>query len=66
MALGSEAGFTEVGFRPPTGSWEDEIVKIEAMHEVAGSIVVYLIWRGGQKTQHSLDQVYKRCPQKVE
>jgi chromobox protein 1 len=60
------ANAKEAGFKPPTGSWEDEIVEIEASDGPAGSIVVYLTWKGGQKTSHSHDQVYKRCPQKVE
>ena len=59
------AGVTESGFKPPTGSWEDEVVLIDACEGNAGTIVVYLTWKGGQKTRHPLYMVYKRCPQKV-
>jgi len=52
-------------FKPPTGSWEDAVVAIDACEGTEGSVVVYLTWKGGHKTQHPLAQVYKRCPQKV-
>ncbi len=52
-------------FKPPTGSWEDTVVAIDACEGTEGSVIVYLTWRGGHKTQHPLAQVYKRCPQKV-
>jgi len=59
------AGVKETEFKPPTGSWEDEVVGIDACEGSAGAVVVYLTWKGGQKTQHPLVQVYKRCPQKM-
>ena len=52
-------------FKPPTGSWEDAVVAIDACEGNEGSVVAYLTWKGGHKTQHPLCQVYKRCPQKV-
>lgn len=52
-------------FKPPTGSWEENVVAIDACEGSEGSVVVYLTWKGGHKTQHPLPQVYKRCPQKV-
>lgn len=52
-------------FKPPTGSWEDAVVAIDACEGNEGAVVVYLTWQGGQKSQHPLPQVYKRCPQKV-
>jgi len=57
------AGFTE--FKPPTGSWEEEVTGIDACEGSGGKVIVYLTWRGGHKSQHPLPQVYKRCPQKV-
>lgn len=59
------AGVKETQFKPPTGSWEDEVVGIDACEGSQGTVIVYLTWKGGQKTQHPLAQVYKRCPQKV-
>jgi chromobox protein 1 len=52
-------------FKPPTGNWEDEVVQIDACEGAEGTVVVYLTWKGGQKSQHPLAQVYKRCPQKM-
>jgi len=52
-------------FKPPSGSWEEEVVGIDACEGTEGSVVVYLTWKNGHKTQHPLPQVYKRCPQKV-
>ncbi|KAF7854596.1 hypothetical protein EAF04_010405 [Stromatinia cepivora] len=52
-------------FRPPTGSWEDDVVTIEAMEGPNAEVIVYLTWKGGAKSQHPLHQVYKRCPQKM-
>ncbi|TGO53720.1 hypothetical protein BOTNAR_0288g00020 [Botryotinia narcissicola] len=52
-------------FKPPTGSWEDDVVTIEAMEGPNAEVIVYLTWKGGAKSQHPLHQVYKRCPQKM-
>jgi chromobox protein 1 len=53
------------GFKPPTGSWEEEVTGIDACEGTEGKVVVYLTWASGAKSQHPLSQVYKRCPQKV-
>ncbi|KAI1472226.1 heterochromatin protein one [Daldinia caldariorum] len=53
-------------WKPPVGSWEDEVESIDACHdEVKGKLVVYLTWKNGNKTQHDTKVVYKRCPQKM-
>jgi chromobox protein 1 len=52
-------------FKPPSGSWEDAIEKIDACEGVGGTVRIYVTWKGGQKTQQTTEQVYKRCPQKV-
>ncbi|KAI1649025.1 heterochromatin protein one [Daldinia loculata] len=53
-------------WKPPVGSWEDEVESIDACHdEVRGKLVVYLTWKNGNKTQHDTKVVYKRCPQKM-
>ena len=53
-------------FKPPTGSWEDEIKLIDGVEETEdGTIMVYLTWRNGCKTEHPVDRAYKRCPQRV-
>ena len=51
---------------PPAGSWEDEIETIDACEdEGSGKLVVYLIWKNGQKTKHDTHIIYKKCPQKA-
>jgi len=59
------ASAKDAEFKPPTGSWEDEVVGIDACEGSEGKIVVFLTWKGGEKSQHPLAQVYRRCPQKV-
>jgi chromobox protein 1 len=50
---------------PPSGSWEDEIEKIDACEDDNGKLIVYLIWKNGQKTNHETQIIYEKCPQKV-
>jgi len=52
-------------FKPPSGSWEEEVIGIDACEGNEGSVVVYITWKTGDKTQHPLAQVYKRCPQRM-
>jgi chromobox protein 1 len=59
------ASVTKASFKPPTGSWEDAVVAIDACEGQEGKVIVYLTWKSGEKTQHPLSAVYKRCPQKV-
>ncbi|KAM6506844.1 hypothetical protein FALCPG4_018665 [Fusarium falciforme] len=51
---------------PPSGLWEDEIEMIGACEEDDdGKLIVYLIWKNGQKTKHDTKIIYKKCPQKM-
>ncbi|KAI8710619.1 Chromo domain-containing protein [Fusarium sp. LHS14.1] len=51
---------------PPSGLWEDEIEMISACEEDDdGKLIVYLIWKNGQKTKHDTKVIYKKCPQKM-
>jgi chromobox protein 1 len=51
---------------PPSGLWENEIEMIGACEEDDdGKLIVYLIWKNGQKTKHDTKIIYKKCPQKV-
>jgi chromobox protein 1 len=55
-----------VEWKPPAGSWEDEISSLEACEdEDTGRLMVYLTWKTGHRTVHETSVVYKRCPQKV-
>ena len=62
---GNSVGAKKADFKPPTGSWEDDVQQIDACEERDGTVSVYLTWKGGQKTQHTRNQVYNRCPQMV-
>lgn len=56
----------QVAWKPPAGSWEDQIVDLDACEdEETGKLMVYLTWQDGHKTQHETSVIYKRCPQKV-
>ncbi|KAL3421724.1 Chromo domain-containing protein 2 [Phlyctema vagabunda] len=59
------ASLAEKKFTPPKGNWEEEVVGIDACEGGEGKVVVYLTWQSGDKSQHPLHQVYKRCPQKM-
>ncbi|KAK7967074.1 uncharacterized protein PG986_001351 [Apiospora aurea] len=53
-------------WKPPAGSWEDEVRFVDACHdENTGKLLVYLTWKNGHKTQHDLKVVYSRCPQQM-
>lgn len=55
-----------VQWKPPAGSWEDQILELDACEdEEAGKLMVYLTWKNGARTQHETSVIYKRCPQKV-
>ncbi|KAF6813860.1 chromo domain-containing protein [Colletotrichum sojae] len=54
------------GWQLPSGSWEDDVESIDACEdEDTGALIIYLNWKNGQKTKHSTEVVYKRCPQKM-
>jgi len=52
-------------FKPPAGSWENEIDYVDMCRDDKGGLIVYLTWKNGSKTQHPPKQAYMRCPQKV-
>lgn len=60
------ASVKQAAWKPPAGSWEDEIASLDACEdEVEGKLMVYLTWKNGHRTQHETKVIYKRCPQKV-
>ncbi|KAH8657253.1 chromo domain-like protein [Ilyonectria robusta] len=57
---------TVKNWSPPSGSWEDEIETIDACEDGGnGKLVVFLIWKNGEKTKHDTQTIYKKCPQKM-
>ncbi|KUJ12449.1 uncharacterized protein LY89DRAFT_623618 [Mollisia scopiformis] len=59
------ASASRAEFQPPTGNWENEVGAIDAFEGTDGKPMVFITWKTGQKSQHPLAQVYKRCPQKM-
>lgn len=52
-------------FKPPAGSWEEEVVDVEMFRGDDGELRVFLTWRNGSKSQHAAQQAYLRCPQRI-
>ncbi|KAI8648272.1 Chromo domain-containing protein [Fusarium keratoplasticum] len=53
-------------WKPPLGSWEDEVEKIDGGEEDDnGKLIIYIIWKNGQETKHGAPVIYKKCPQKM-
>jgi chromobox protein 1 len=50
---------------PQSISWEDEVLSIDALEPRDNDVIAYVTWKGGQKSQHYLGELYKGCPQKV-
>jgi chromobox protein 1 len=65
VAAPPPTGVKKTKLKPPTGIWEDEVVGIDACEGSTGAAIVYLTWKGGHKSTHSLAKVYKKCLQKV-
>ncbi|KAK4232593.1 hypothetical protein QBC38DRAFT_463215 [Podospora fimiseda] len=60
------ASVEAVQWRPPAGSWENDIADLDACEdEDTGRLMVYLTWKNGKKTQHETPVIYQRCPQKM-
>lgn len=59
-------------WKPPPGSWEDEIESIDACEPLGScdgrgnkELTVFVTWNNGQKTRHSMSTLYWKCPRKV-
>lgn len=53
-------------WRAPVGSWEDKIQTIDGCEDAGnGDLIVYVTWKGGQKTRHKAQMMHAKCPQKV-
>ncbi|ORX99623.1 hypothetical protein BCR34DRAFT_576483 [Clohesyomyces aquaticus] len=61
----------EKDWSPPLGSWENDVDYIDTVEESLDSKTghlerfAYLVWANGKKTQHPLQHVYRKCPQKM-
>ncbi len=56
---------SEKAFKPPPGSWENEVQEVDMFRATNGELMVLLSWKSGDKTQHKAKQCYTRCPQKA-
>ncbi|KAF2205347.1 hypothetical protein GQ43DRAFT_437069 [Delitschia confertaspora ATCC 74209] len=61
----------EKEWSPPPGSWENDVTEIETvderLNEETGEMSRwgYVSWRNGNHTQHPLEIIYRKCPQKM-
>jgi len=59
------AALTKKQWKPPAGSWENDVQTVDMYRDENGNLMIYLTWKNGEKTQHAAKQAYQRCPQKV-
>jgi chromobox protein 1 len=58
-------------WKPPSGSWENHILNIDTIEELAdattGDLVRhgYVVWKDGTKSRHALATLNTQAPQKV-
>lgn len=52
-------------WKPPAGSWENEISHIDTIERISKGLVCYVQWVNGRKSQHDLAVLYKKCPQRM-
>ncbi|KAH7381382.1 hypothetical protein DE146DRAFT_284574 [Phaeosphaeria sp. MPI-PUGE-AT-0046c] len=61
----------EKSWSPPPGSWEHDVDFIDTVEErldpKTGQLAkyVYVNWKNDKKTQHPLQHIYTKCPQKM-
>jgi len=55
----------EPKWKPPTGSWEDEIQAIDTIEKTEKGLICYIQWANGKKSQHEVHTVYKKAPQRM-
>lgn len=61
----------EDDWKPPHGSWENNVVDVDTIEEVwdekAGKAFrfAYVMWDNGRKTRHVLPTLNQKCPHKV-
>ncbi|KAF2732542.1 hypothetical protein EJ04DRAFT_469935 [Polyplosphaeria fusca] len=61
----------EKEWSPPPGSWELDVDHVDTVEEsvdnTTGKLArfAYLVWSNQKKTQHPLNHVYQKCPQKM-
>lgn len=56
---------TKGNWKPPAGSWEDDIHCVDTIEMDKNDLYVYLQWNNGRKTRHQTREVYKKCPMRV-
>ncbi|KAI9829156.1 MAG: hypothetical protein M1832_000179 [Thelocarpon impressellum] len=61
----SNATSSELGWRPPKGSWEDEIQAVDIIEQNKNGLFVYLRWNNKKITRHAIEETYRKCPQKM-
>lgn len=64
---GDDMDVDEKKWTPPnTKSWEDDVVAIDTIEKnTDGQLVCFVQWKDGKKSQHPIQDIYKKCPQRV-
>ncbi|KAF2434267.1 hypothetical protein EJ08DRAFT_693810 [Tothia fuscella] len=70
VAPGSTRKKKQVEWKPPMGTWEDDLMDIDTIEETKNSKgelerAAYVVWNNGQKTRHSLATLNMKAPQKM-
>ncbi|KAA8910048.1 hypothetical protein FN846DRAFT_940463 [Sphaerosporella brunnea] len=52
-------------WKPPSGNWEDQITHIDTIEKTDNGLIAYVQWGNGRKSQHDINVVYKKCPQRM-
>ncbi|KAF8540287.1 hypothetical protein BDD12DRAFT_833952 [Trichophaea hybrida] len=55
----------EAKWKPPAGNWEEAIAAIDTIEKTEQGLVCYVQWENGKKSQHDINVVYKKCPQRM-
>lgn len=69
-------GTGEESFKLPGGSWENDVIRVSSIVEETdtsvepkgkqeAALIALLEWKSGRKTQHPMDTLRRKCPQKL-
>ncbi|TGZ78237.1 chromo domain-like protein [Ascodesmis nigricans] len=51
---------------PNTKSWEEDVIAIDTIEKNNdGQLVCFVQWKDGKKSQHPIQDIYKKCPQRM-
>ncbi len=69
--VSSQRNGKEDKWEPPKGSWDDEVMNIDALEELPNPNTgereryAFVVWNNGRKTHHQIRVIHQKAPQKV-